>query len=580
MHNDLTTVRHLDVEGVVMRRAPIVVPVLLVLVLGLLPGRFAAAQDAADEHVLRIEKNGYPETLDPQVVWDISQEMVVGLGFEGLTRIDEELATVPAAAESWAFSPDGLTLTFHLRDGLTYSDGSPLTAERFRYAIERTCDPRLDSLNASFLFAVVGCEDFFTSLEAGDGGATPDPGAYEAARAALGVRAVDDRTLEIRFTQPASYFPSLASMTMFFPARQELIEAGGEAWWRDPANLLGNGPFQFIDLGNETDTPSKIVYAANARYWAGRPKLDRIEYILANEPRTGAERIAAYQRGEFDMLWLGYDDLPAIESDPVLSRDFLQTPRAATIHLAFNTAREPFTDLKVREAFAYGFDREAFCRVVQHGFCRPTLHWIDPGVPGAIETDAFAFDPEKAREALAASSYGGPAGLPEVTWYYSANEGAEGLGSRLGAEWMAAQYRAVLGVELNLVPVADDEWDAIFGDAATYPQWGDQGWFQAYPDPQYWLSVYWTCDAEFNQYHYCNPALDALLDRADAELDTERRLALYQEAERMLVADVPSIFLFNWAEAMLIKPAVTGYAVTAIDHFPGWTTPLTIDVER
>jgi oligopeptide transport system substrate-binding protein len=560
-----------------MRRAFITAPVLVALLLGSLvqgAARSSAAQDTTADHVLRIEYNSYPDTLDPQLMYDINQDMVAGLYFEGLTRIDEELATAPAAAESWQFSPDGTTITFILREGLTYSDGSPLTAERFRYAIERTCDPRLASGNASFLFVVAGCEAFFTSLEDGDDAAT-----YETARSALGVRAVDERTLEIDLASPAAYFPSLASMSMFFPAKRELIEAGGAEWWRDPANLIGNGPFQVTDLGNDTDTPSKMTFVANEHYWGGRPKLDRIEYVMYNALRTPEERFDSYLAGEIDMVWMNYEASAAVEADPVLSRHVLRYPRGATIHLPFNIEKEPFTDRKVREAFAYGFDREAFCREIEHDFCRPTWSWIPPGVPGAIGGEAFAFDPERARQALADSSYGGPAGLPEIVWYYSADPGAEGLGSRPGAEWLAAQYRAVLGVEITLVPVKDDEWDALLADPETSPQWDTYGWFQSYPDPQYWLSLYWTCAAE-NPYSYCNPELDALLARADAELDPERRIALYEDAERLLVADVPSIFLFNWTDVLLVKPEVTGYAVTAVDHWPGWTTPLTIDVER
>jgi oligopeptide transport system substrate-binding protein len=556
------------------------------LVLTWLPA--TAAQDASGERVLRIEKSGYPDTLDPQLAYDTSQDMIIGLGFEGLTRIDDELNTVPAAAESWEFSPDGLILTFHLRDGLTYSDGTPLTAERFRYAIARTCDPQLDSFNSSLLFVIAGCEAFFTSLDAIEDGEAGTPGAadataadaYETARANVGVRAVDDQTLELRLSRPAVYVPALASMAMFFPAKQELIEGRGEEWWRDSANLVGNGPFVIAELGNDTDRPSRMVFTANEHYWAGRPTLDRIQYVMANVDQTAEERLGAYRRGEVDMVWLGYDALAAVEADPELARDLVQLPRAATIHLALNVHKEPFTDPKVREAFAFGFDRAGFCRQIQHDFCEPTLSWIAPGTPGYVPTDAYAFDPQKAREALAASTYGGPETLPQVTWYYSADAGAEGLGSQMGAEWLAAQYRAVLGIELSLVAVADADWDPLFADPVAALQWSEQGWFQAYPDPQYWLSEVWTCRSGYNLFGYCNPDLDALLAQADAEPDPETRLALYQEAERLLIADVPSIFLFNWATALLVKPAVTNYASTAIDHWPGWTTPLTIDVVR
>ena len=557
-------------------------PMVAVLVLSLLglpvlgQPHAAAGQDAGGDKVLRVEYNHYPNTLDPQLTADISEDMVTGLGFEGLTRIDSELSTAPAAAESWEFSEDGLTLTFRLREGLVYSDGSPLTAERFRHAIERTCDPRLESLNASFLFDVVGCEEFFTRLE-GDGAPTGEAeAAYEAARAGLGARAVDDRTLEIRLRQPAVYFPALASMAMFFPAKQELIDAGGPEWWRDAAKLIGNGPFQIARIDPEGGEPAKIVFAANERDWGGRPKLDAIEYLHFSADRTAGDRLQQYRDGVLDMVWLAAEAFPAVEADPALSRDLLQTPRAATIFMIFDLDKAPFTDKKVRDAFAYAFDREEYCRDVQYGFCNPTLSWIPASVPGAIATDAYAFDPERARQALAESAYGGPEALPEVTWYYS--EGSDEAARE--AEWLAGLYRAVLGIELNLVPLEDDEWDTVANHPDRGPRLSTRGWWQAYPDPQYWLSSVWTCDSGYNDAGYCNPEFDALVARADAELDPETRMALYEEAGRMLVEDVPAIFLYTWSEAMLVKPEVVGYATTLVDHFPGWTTPLTIDVER
>jgi oligopeptide transport system substrate-binding protein len=203
-------------------------------------------------------------------------------------------------------------------------------------------------------------------------------------------------------------------------------------------------------------------------------------------------------------------------------------------------------------------------------------------VPGFFETDAYAYDPVKARLALASSSYGGPEGLPEIIWHYSSEPGQKGLTSRVGAEWLAAQYRAVLGVELTLVPLSPDEWSPLIDNPATRPQILDWGWFQDYPDPQDWLSVYWTCNSTVyaSLAGYCNPEFDALVARADAEPDPEDRLALYEEAGRLLVADVPSAFLYVWEEAWLVQPYVTGYTTTAMDVWPGWSTPLTIDVER
>jgi oligopeptide transport system substrate-binding protein len=554
-----------------------------VLLAGLLAGAIAlggitgvaAAQSgtpAASDHVLRVDWGSFPDTFDPQKSEHWSQTGVSYLDYEGLTRIDEHLATVPAAAESWEFSDDGLTLIFHLRQNLTYADGTPLTAERFRYAIERTCDPRTEAPYASVLFDIAGCE----LLSATD---AADAVALDTARGALGVEALDDRTLRIQLLNPAAYFPTVASLWVLYPVQQEAVEANPEGWWKDPASRVGNGPFRMTTVEPVADVPTTIAFAANERYWGGHPALDGVEYVILPEGYAPGAGLELYKRGELDMAYPPAEIMPGIESDPVLSQELLRYTVATTEILFFNLDREPFQDKKVREAFAYAFDREAFCRELGFGTCTATLSWIPEGVPGHIETDAYAFDPERARQALAESSYGGPAELPEIFWDYVADDPP----SVDTAEWFAAQFREVLGVELTLRTLSEEEIEAQFDDPATWPQVDFWSWVQDYPDPQNWLSTFWTCDSTVfaSKVGYCNEEFDALVARADAEFDAETRLALYEEAGQMLVADAPAIFLDNPFTQLLVKPYVTGYTVTSIDqYFPGQQTPLTIDVER
>jgi oligopeptide transport system substrate-binding protein len=219
-----------------------------------------------------------------------------------------------------------------------------------------------------------------------------------------------------------------------------------------------------------------------------------------------------------------------------------------------NLTKEPFQEKKVREAFAYAFDRAAYCRELRYGFCEPTLSWIPPRVPGAIATDAYAFDPERARQALAESSYGGPEYLPEVVWYVQGDD----PWNRSQAQWLATQYREVLGVELVLTPVPDGAIDSmLWVDTASWPQIGSFFWYASLPNPRDWMA-YWTCGSEYFAVYigYCNPELDALVARADLERDPAGRLALFEEASRMLVADAPSIFVDNPTEVTLdIAPA-------------------------
>jgi oligopeptide transport system substrate-binding protein len=552
---------------------------LLALLAFLLPSlpSVAAAQETGSAKVLRIRQPFWPDTLDPQVSSYVEEIAVSSLDYEGLTRFDEQLNTVPAAAESWEFNDDGTLLTFHLRDGLTYSDGSPLTAERFRFAIERACDPNTAAVYAPILFDIVGCEAFYSSLTAPDaasatpgGSATGTDEAYAAAKAALGVRAVDDQTLAVQLTHPAPYFPTVASTWVFYPVKAESL-AAGEAWAQDPAQRIGNGPFRMSDFAAD----QQIRFTANEHYWAGRPKLDGIDFVYIADPQVALE---AYRAGDLDITQLGPTQIPEVQADPVLSQELLSVPSANTTNLMFDLKQEPFQDKKVREAFAYGFDRETFCAEVRSGDCVPAFSWIPPGVPGSIETQAYAFDPDKARQALADSSYGGPENLPEMRYFYPSNDPAEAQ----RAEWLAGHYRDVLGIELRLEPVDSTTLAAMTKDPASFPQISLLGWYQDYPDPQNWLSIYWTCGSTIfaGLVGYCNEEFDAVIAQADQELDPAARGALYEEAGQLLVDDVPSVFAYNLAMVVVVKPEVTGYQATASDaFFPGaWSSLMTLDL--
>ncbi len=540
---------------------PTFIAVAILLAVGGVP--VTATQDAAPGHVLRLNWGSTgPDTLDPQFSHEGQWSISGGLDYEGLTRIDEELQVVPGAAESWEFSADGKTLTFHLRDGLLYSDGAPVTAADFVYGAERLCSPELASGSATLLFDVIGCEELFTSAG--------DTAAANAARAMFGVRALDDRTLEYRFEQPAPYFLTQASNWSAIPLRRDLVEAGGPRWWANPATRIGNGPYRLAEY--TTDGPDRrLVYARNEHYWRGPAKLDEIAFLFF-DPED--EATAAYRRGEVDAIWMDSAIVPALEADPVLSRELVTIPDAGTSYFLFNVNKEPFTDKHVREAFAYAFDRQAYCRQFEYSSCTPTLSMIPPGLPGAIEPNAFAFDPARARAALAMSSYGGPENLPEVIWYGWKDD----AGNDAQGQWLAAQFRQVLGIDLKLVYLPEEEHDALYDSPETWPQFQQSVWY-AQPDPRQWLEK-WRCDSPLNHAGYCNPALDAQLDRAGAELDPEQRIVLYEEAGRLLVADAPAVFAYNVSTTWLVKPSVTGYTLTTgiNGDWPGWMNLLTVDV--
>jgi oligopeptide transport system substrate-binding protein len=548
---------------------PRVVGVILALAL-LIPGLTARAVQN-DQEVLRVHEPVYPDVVDPQKSSYANEIDILALAYEGLTRLDTKQETVPAAAESWEYNGDATQITFHLRPDLTYSDGSPLTAENFRYAVERTCDPVTAGEYQSILFEVVGCAEFAGLAVDAEGNAREyTQEEYDKAKAALGVKVLDDRTLQIDLVDPTPYFHTIAYTWVFYPVKQEIVAKDPDNWWKTAENHIGNGPFTVTGIAED----QRWTFAANDHYWQGRPKLDGIEYVYVEDAAVALE---AYRAGDLDIVNLEPPQIPEVKNDPTLSQQLLTYPLASTYDAEMNINLEPFNDPKVRQAFAYALDRETLCTEVRSGDCTPTLSWIPPGTPGAIETDKFGFDPEKAKQALAESSYGAPENLPEIKVYYN----GERSGATERAEWFAGQYRDVLGIELSLQPTDGTTLTALSKDNATHPQmviFG--GWSQDYPDPQNWLSVYWTCNATFAQrIGYCNKEFDRLTHLGDTTVDQQERLSYYEQAGQILVDDQPSTFVFNLAASFVVNPAVTGYTPTpAESEWPGqFSSLMTID---
>jgi len=167
---------------------------------------------------------------------------------------------------------------------------------------------------------------------------------------------------------------TIAGLPVFFPTKQQLIEQGGESWWKHPENQIGNGPFQMTRI----DQDQRIVFRANERYWAGRPKLFGIKLITEGESSIALQ---AYKVGQLDIMAVDPSQVAAIRNDPVLSQQIVSYPGAATLGMDLNLTMEPFQDKKIREALSDAFDRKTYCEQIRLGTCSPTLSWIPPSIP-------------------------------------------------------------------------------------------------------------------------------------------------------------------------------------------------------
>jgi oligopeptide transport system substrate-binding protein len=359
------------------------------------------------------------------------------------------------------------------------------------------------------------------------------------------------------------------SLWVTYPAKEELISEGGENWWNSSKYQIGNGPFVLKNL----EPFVRGYFTPNPNYWEGQASYD-LEYSYVNDSAVAFE---AYKNNEFDIIGLAAEDLGTVQADAQLSQEANIYPGSCTFAVMFHQLKEPFTDQKVREAFAMAYDREGWVKDVLKDLGSPTLTWIPPGFPGYKEGETrWGYDPEAAKQALAESSYGGVEGLPPIELTFS-----DTPRNRTRYEWLAAKWKEVLGVEVTLNPVESTTYTALTKDIETAPLAFILGWCADYPDPQNWLSVYWKTGAFGERIGYSNPEFDALVDQADKELDPAKRAELYQQAQDLLVAGAPVAFAWNNVNTYLVKPWVMGLTLTPQDSvFPGVQVPLSITIDQ
>jgi oligopeptide transport system substrate-binding protein len=538
----------------------------------------------AGPKVLRVNLGTYPDIIDPQKSSFVNEIAHLGLMYEGLTRLDNDLNTVPGAAAEWKYNDDATQLTFTLRPDLKYSDGTPLNAERYAYAIKRNINPETAGEYAAITDEIAGAPEWrgFTADEAKteeENAAAKDAAAAVVAEsvkashadgtACEGYEDAACDTLTLTFSKPAPYFHTVMSLWVTFPAKEENITEGGEIWWNSSKFQIGNGPYVLQNL----EPFVRGYFTPNANYWRGAPKID-LEYAYITDSAVAFE---AYKNNEFDVVPLAAEDLEVVQADEVLSKEAMIYPGACTFAVMFHQLKEPFTDQKVREAFAMSFDREAWVRDVLRGLGSPTLTWIPPGYPGYdAEENRWGFDPEAAKAALAESSYGSVEGLPPITLTFS-----DTPRNRTRNEWLAAKWKEYLGVDLKLDPVESTTYTALTKDINTAPQTFILGWCADYPDPQNWLSVYWKTGAFGERIGYSNADFDALVGQADVELDPVKRAELYAQAQTLLTDGAPVAFAWNNVQTFMVKPWVKGAVTTPQDHgFPGSNDPVTMDIDQ
>ena len=509
-------------------------------------------------NVLRLYWNVEPEHIDPQKAQGGTPTNFVVLNYLTLMTYDTALKVVPGAAERVTIAPDGSTFTFTLRPNQTYSDGAPLTAANFEYAFKRLCDPEIAAPYASIAYPIVGCQAYAEAITT-SGLTTTQRAELAALREQVGVKALDDRTLEVRVEQAGPFFLNVFALWIGAPVRQDLIEAAGEDWWFDPANYIGNGPFQLV----EWDHAGYARFERNPRFVLPdqQPTLEAIEALMVGDSGSA---FAAYRAGELDIINVEPEDIMVVENDPALQAQRIDSNGSCTNWLGFNTSRAPFDDKRVRQAFAQALDREGWVRDILKGLGRPAYSLVPPGLPGHdADERRYELDPAAARRKLAEASFDM---AQEITLTY-----AGGGRNHASNEYLAGMLQRNLGVKIVLNPLEGAGLRAVFRDPATVPPLTIGSWCADYADPQNFLSLVFQTGGVFSGTRgWSNARFDALTHDADAlPLDDPRRAELYAEAQRLLVDETPVAFFWYPTVPLLVQPWVKGLQLTPLDLLPG-----------
>ena len=492
----------------------------------------------AKEQIVRIADLEWAH-LDPGVGGGRGLEPIQNI-FEGLIGIDWNTnQLIPLEAEKWDVSSDGLTYTFHLRSGMKWSDGNPLTARDYEWAWKRNLDPVTASTFPATLYAVKGGEAF-------NKGQVKDP-------ESVGVKALDDLTLRVSLERPTPYFLSVLTYQPTYPLPRWAVEKGGKKWTNSAETLISNGPFMLQKWQHDVEA----VAVRNPNYWGPKPTIEKIVWRIYQDPT--AQSITAYEAGELDQAYVPETQIERVKKDPVLSKEVQQFPRSGTWFMAFVTTQKPMNDVKVRQALSLAIDRDKLANVILKGAYAPAGTITPFNVPGYNPQAALRGGADEAKRLLADAGYPGGQGFPELTLTYQA-----GATTKLMMEAVQGMWKETLGINVKLDPLELSAFRTWRTARKTQPlNVYVTYWLSDYPDPYNWFNTLWDSKIDFFTTGWQNADFDKLVRQGLGELDVGKRKKIYEDAEVMLVRDAAIVPLTGMDQWYAIKPYVKG-----IIHFP------------
>ncbi|HMM19757.1 MAG TPA: peptide ABC transporter substrate-binding protein [Selenomonadales bacterium] len=503
------------------------------------------AQSSAPAKYLRYVVGAEPETLDPRKSNGMPEARIEVNIFEGLVTHDKDGKLAPGAAEKWTVSPDGKVYTFTIRANAKWSNGEPVTAQDFEYSWKKTLDPAFASKYAQQLYFLAGAEAYNTGKASAD---------------QVGVKSLNDKTLEVTLADPCPFFPSVLVHHAYYPVNKKADEANPK-WAADAKTIVGNGPFMMKSWTHQ----SKIETVKNPNYWdAANVKMEQVDYLLTDNNSTA---LSMFDGNQADLV---IDNLSPTDIKRLLKEGKLKTmPYIANGYYCFNVQKAPFDNAKVRKAFSLAIDREAIVKNLDNGYAVGG-GFIPNGIPDAepgsdfrkAGGDMVKFDAAEAKKLLAEAGFPDGKGLPPITLIYNTNDIHKAI-----AEMIQEMWRKNLGVEVKL---ENQEWKVFLNNRQTGNyQVARHGWVGDYEDPLTFIGLFQS-ESGNNDAQYKNPEYDKMLAQSYTLQDPKARMKVFHDLEqKMVLEDTFVAPLYFSPQYFLAKPYVKGVTnvATGLSYF-------------
>lgn len=503
----------------------------------------------SEPKILRTNNSSEPGTLDPALAQGTHESWVLDHIFEGLFKKSPDGKIVPGMAKDFKLADDQITYTFTLRDDIKWSNGDNITAKDFEYSWKRALNPELAAEYAYQFYYLKGAEAYNTGK-----GSIDD----------VGVKAIDDKTLEVVLASPTAYFLELTSFYTYYPVNQKIVEANPD-WAKDPKTYVSNGPFKLTEWVHN----AKIVIMKNENYYdAAKVKLDGIDFAILTDENTAWQK---YEGGEFDFL----TPLPQAVVAQLKAQnnpDLIIGGDVATYYYNFNSKIKPFDNLKIRKALAMSIDRQTIVDKIAQGGQIPAEGVVPFGMLDENNKDyreaagkLVEYNVEEAnklfQEGLTETGFKAE-DFSQFTILYNTSEGHKKIAQAIQEMW-----RQNLGIEVQLENV--DFQVKLDREKAGDFQISRAGWIGDYVDPMTFVDL-WETSSSFNDAKFSNSKYDELVATAKGTTDQKVRMEAMREAEKILMDNMPVMPIYFYTQPYAQKSYVTG-VYKPLNRYPYFT---------